>query len=339
MKFDSIQVYRAIAANAVVLSHLHGIEGKYGKGFVVLPEWIGQAGPAGVHFFFVISGCVMVFASRGVEWQQFIFSRVTRIYPAYWFYTSMFLLAFLVQPQYVGVGLPSPGSILKSYLLWPDLNAPLLTVGWSLIFEMYFYVILTLVLAFAVPLRLAILLWAIVTMLIGQLSLQLTPLVSLMSSPLTVEFIGGVLIGLFVSNNRSSYGRFVLGVGVISLVAAFIRYVMYAPPNDTSLITVLTLGISFSLILYAGLSLENVRQWPKLRLLVMLGDASFSTYLSHVFVLSLLGRIFLYLPFSGWIAETAFILLSVGIANLVGIASYRWLERPSLKLLKKPMVA
>jgi len=70
-----------------------------------------------------------------------------------------------------------------------------------------------------------------------------------------------------------------------------------------------------------------------------LGDASFSTYLSHVFVLSLLGRIFLYLPFSGWIAETAFILLSVGIANLVGIASYRWLERPSLKLLKKPMVA
>src|ERR1700732_4340936 len=139
MKFDSIQMFRAIAANAVVLSHLVGIEGKYGKGYVILPEWIGQAGPAGVHFFFVISGCVMVFASRGVKWQDFILSRLTRIYPIYWFYTSTFVLAIFLASHYVSVPLPPPSSILKSYLLWPDSAAPLLTVGWSLVFEMYFY--------------------------------------------------------------------------------------------------------------------------------------------------------------------------------------------------------
>src|SRR5882757_8602749 len=123
MKFNSIQVFRAIAANTVVLSHLVGIEGKYGNGYAILPGWIGQAGPAGVHFFFVISGCVMVFASQGVKWQEFILSRLTRIYPIYWFYTSIFLLMISLVPQYMSVGMPSTGSILKSYLLWPDSGA------------------------------------------------------------------------------------------------------------------------------------------------------------------------------------------------------------------------
>lgn len=334
MKFDSIQMFRAIAANAVVLSHLVGIEGKYGKGYVILPEWIGQAGPAGVHFFFVISGCVMVFASRGVKWQDFILSRLTRIYPIYWFYTSMFVLAIFLASHYVSVPLPPLGSILKSYLLWPDSAAPLLTVGWSLVFEMYFYAVLTLALASGVPLGLSILLWAGATILIEQLNLRHTPLLSLMGSPLTFEFIAGAVVGFVILGGHKSYGRVALGVGVAILVAGFIRYVLYAPPNDTSLITVITLGIPFSLILYGGLSFESARQWTRFNPMVLLGDASYSTYLSHVFVLSLLGRMFSYVSFSGWIAETVFVLFCVAIANLVGIVSYRWLELPSLRLCR-----
>jgi exopolysaccharide production protein ExoZ len=333
MKFDSIQVFRAIAANAVVLSHLVGIEGKYGKGYVVLPEWIGQAGPAGVHFFFVISGCVMIFASQGTKWQDFILSRLTRIYPIYWFYTSIFILTISLAPHFVSVAMPSASSILKSYLLWPDSGAPLLTVGWSLIFEMYFYVILTLVLVSGVPLRLAILLWAGTTLVTEQLNLQLLPLQSLIGNPLTFEFIAGAVVGFVILGKYKSYGRLALGVGVASLVAGFVRY-LYAPPNDTSLITVITLGIPFSLILYAGLSFESARRWARVNWVVLLGDASYSTYLSHVFVLSLLGRMFSYVPFSGWVAETAFVLLCLAIANLVGIVSYQWLERPILRLCR-----
>lgn len=334
MKFDSIQVFRAIAANAVVLSHLHGIEGKYGKGYVVLPDWIGQAGPAGVHFFFVISGCVMVFASQGVSWPDFILSRLTRIYPIYWFYTSIFVLTILLVPHYISFGLPSLAFIFKSYLLWPDSGAPLLTVGWSLIFEMYFYIILTLALASAVSLRLAVLIWAATTILIGQLNLEQTPIVSLISSPLSFEFIAGAVVGFVVLSGHKSGRGGAFGVGVASLVAGFVRYVLYAPPNDTSLITVVSLGIPFSLILYAGLSFENSRQWPTFNWMVLLGDASYSTYLSHVLVLSLLGRMFLYVSFSGWVAETAFVLLCVLATNLVGILSYLWLERPSLRLCR-----
>jgi exopolysaccharide production protein ExoZ len=334
MKFDSIQVFRAIAANAVVMSHLLGIEGKYGKGFVVLPDWIGQAGPAGVHFFFVISGCVMVFASRGVKWSDFMLSRMIRIYPIYWFYTSIFILVIVLAPQYVSFGLPSPASILKSYLLWPDSSAPLLTVGWSLIFEMYFYMVLTLALALAVPLRLAIVLWTGLTILIVLLSPQGTPLIMLISSPLTFEFIAGAMVGFVVLHGYVSYRRTALVAGVASLVVGFIRYVSYALPNDASLITVVSLAIPFSLILYAGLSFECVRRWPKSSWMVLLGDASYSTYLSHSLVLTVAGRIFLYAPISGWAAEATFVLFSVVAANLVGILSYIWLERPSLKLCR-----
>jgi exopolysaccharide production protein ExoZ len=334
MKFDSIQVFRALAANAVVLSHLHGIEGKYGKGYIVLPEWIGPAGPAGVHFFFVISGCVMAFAIQRVKWPEFIWSRITRIYPIYWLYTSLFILAISLVPQNVGLGFPPPVSILKSYLLWPDSAAPLLTVGWSLVFEMYFYVVLTLAMAAALPLRLALPIWAGVTLLFELCNWRHTPVTLLIGSPLTFEFIAGAVVGFIVLDGHNSYRRIALGAGVVGLILGFVRYVLHAPPNDTSLITVVSLGLPFSFILYAGLSFESMGRWPTSRSLVLLGDASYSTYLSHVIVLSLLGRMFSYVPFSGWASEIAFDSFCVALANLVGIGSYLWLERPSLKLCR-----
>ena len=332
MKFSSVQMFRAIAANVVVLAHLHGIEGKYGKGYVCLPDWIGLSGFTGVHFFFVISGCVIVISSQGAKWLDFMAARVTRIYPIYWFYTTIYLLAIVLVPQSVGIGTPSPASILRSYLLWPDYGAPLLTVGWSLVFEMYFYVILAIVLVAAIPLRRALPLWAGVVLLLGLFSQQQNPLLLLVGSPLVFEFIAGALVGLAIVEKHASYGRVALMAGLATLPVGLIRYFFYAP--DVSFLTVMLLAIPFSLLLYTGLSYETGGQWPRLRWMVLLGDASYSTYLSHSLVLSAMGRMFSLSPFYGWLAEAGFVLLCIVVANLVGILSYQLLERPSLKLCR-----
>lgn len=336
MKFGSVQIFRAIAANLVVLSHLHGIEAKYGRGYIVLPDWIGAAGPAGVHFFFVVSGFVMVFASLGASWWSFLLSRITRIYPPYWAYTTVIVLIVWTLPHYVSGDFRIPGLLLKSYLLWPDDGPPLLTVGWSLVFEMYFYMVWTLLMAFAVPVPLGLIGWAAATVALIAWGATGTPVMSIIASPLTFEFIAGAIVGLMVTKFPTPFRNWLLLVGLTGLALGFLYY-LRLPANDTSLTSVISLAVPFSLILYCGVSWECSRAEPLRGLgwMVRLGDASYSTYLSHVLVLSALGRLFVHVPVRGWIVELVLVVTCVALANLVGLVSYSLLERPVLRLSRQ----
>jgi exopolysaccharide production protein ExoZ len=64
----------------------------------------------------------------------------------------------------------------------------------------------------------------------------------------------------------------------------------------------------------------------------VVGDASYSTYLSHVMVLSGLGRAYAYFPLKGWIVESTFVVVCLVAANMAGLASYFMLERPVLRM-------
>ncbi len=336
MKLESIQVYRALAANAVVLSHIRGIEEKYGKGFVLLPEWIGAAGPAGVHLFFVISGCVMVFASRGASPAQFLLSRTTRIYPIYWLYTSLMVVAALLLPAHISSVNLSFSAILKSYALWPDTQAPILSVGWSLIFEMYFYLIWTLLLALALPMVPFLIAWAVFLCVVAASGYEAQwPLMTLATSPLILEFLLGVAIGYIVVQGRARSFAWLLPAGALSVVCAFLFY-LQRPANDMSFATAVSLGAAFALLLYAAVSHETEKQkmqaFPSW--LVKLGDASYSTYLSHVFLLSVMGRLYAMVPLSGFAAEAVFIAICLIAANVFGLVSYYLIERPTLRFLR-----
>ena len=86
MQFKSIQVARALAANCVLLSHLLIIEKKYGHGIILLPDSVSW-GASGVDLFFVVSGFIMAMIAAREEARTFVMSRLTRIYPTYWFYS------------------------------------------------------------------------------------------------------------------------------------------------------------------------------------------------------------------------------------------------------------
>ena len=138
MILKNIQLLRALAANGVVLAHLYVVEQKYGQGMIVLPA-SAQMGAMGVDLFFVISGFIMALLVRGATWRKFLVDRVTRIVPAYWFYTTLVLILSLLYPSFVNSSVEGQPSILRSYFLLPDSTGPLLAVGWTLIHEMYFY--------------------------------------------------------------------------------------------------------------------------------------------------------------------------------------------------------
>jgi peptidoglycan/LPS O-acetylase OafA/YrhL len=81
LKIDAIQILRAIAANFVVLNHVWAIEQKFDPIDGILPFWFEGLGPLGVKVFFVISGFVILRVSYREGWGEFLFARVTRIYP------------------------------------------------------------------------------------------------------------------------------------------------------------------------------------------------------------------------------------------------------------------
>jgi exopolysaccharide production protein ExoZ len=78
--------------------------------------------------------------------------------------------------------------------------------------------------------------------------------------------------------------------------------------------------------------LENLRQPAYLKFPLLLGDASYSIYLSHIFTLGMARLIW------GWVftgvpsvlSAVAFGLLSLALVIVVGIAVYRFIERPLL---------
>src|ERR1035437_5849791 len=99
MRFDGIQILRAIAANAVVLRHVQAIEQKFTQGQGFLPEWFEWLSVLGVDLFFVISGFVIIRAAARENWREFIFARITRIYPTYWVYTTILVAIYFAVPS------------------------------------------------------------------------------------------------------------------------------------------------------------------------------------------------------------------------------------------------
>ncbi|MEA2116633.1 MAG: acyltransferase, partial [Thermodesulfobacteriota bacterium] len=135
-RIKNIQALRGVAVLLVVFFHMVTIEKKYGGTNTLLSDYF-QFGMFGVDLFFVISGFVMVTVSRG-KFQQprqaatFLYHRISRIYPMYWFYSLLVLAVFLLQPSFVNSSQFGQVNILASFLLLPQKHLPLLMVGWTL---------------------------------------------------------------------------------------------------------------------------------------------------------------------------------------------------------------
>ena len=105
---------------------------------------------SGVDLFFVISGFVMV-TITGNQFQragfvrEFLFHRITRIYPLYWLFTLLALAVLLARPDMLKRSFEAQ-ELVRSVLLLPQDGLPLLMVGWTLIHEMYFYIVFSLLL-------------------------------------------------------------------------------------------------------------------------------------------------------------------------------------------------
>lgn len=348
-KISSLQAARGLAALAVVAFHSLFISAKYVQGENLLPE-LFVFGQTGVDFFFVISGFVMVLASwnkfgHKSEVAGFLKGRFFRIYPVYWVYFLAVLLVFTLKPGMVNGSQAGEVDLLSSFLLLPHSTLPLVMVAWSLIHEVWFYLVFALILLLPerwVPLAFAS--WLIAVLCASLLvTTPVSSYLRVMKHEFTIEFIFGALAGIAylkvakgaIKNLNLSSLLALLGIGGIA-------YAMFKGTVDgsdviqsISLERAVFVGGGYTLLLLAAALLEFKNEWAAPNVLKSLGDMSYSLYLSHILTLSVCGRVWSALGYAegGLWATVVFWSVSLPAVIFVAYLSYRLIERPVMRLL------
>ncbi|HSE12695.1 MAG TPA: acyltransferase, partial [Rudaea sp.] len=136
----SLQVLRGIAAAAVVIYHAAHFTDIRSGGAVRVEQIFGaRLGSYGVLVFFVLSGYLMEAAVRRYDPRTFLLHRFVRLYPTFWL---LCLVVFLVQSARAGAWITIPWQAL-TLLPLGEMPRPL-GVEWTLLYEVFFYGVCTL---------------------------------------------------------------------------------------------------------------------------------------------------------------------------------------------------
>lgn len=243
----------------------------------------------GVDLFFIISGFIMVFASQRTPQgsnhaRDFYIRRIIRIAPLYWALTP---LTVWLESKH-----PSASEVVASYLFIPYQQpsgaiSPLLSVGWTLNFEMFFYALFAVGLWVGRPVLVAA--TAIVGLVaIGLLIDHSSVALRFWSDPIMFEFVAGMLLGkAFIAGYRIPLWASALAIVTAACLFAFPYAPSYIAPLPHTRWRVLVSGLPM-LLLFGGILMADVRlALPGMvaRAIVSLGDASYALYLLHIPVL------------------------------------------------------
>ncbi len=339
----NIQILRGFAALLVVISHLASalVHAELPN---VMPDT--SFGYFGVDLFFVISGFIMLHVTEPDSGPQpaarFLLRRMVRIIPLYWLFTTLTLVLTLHAYRHGRLGSFAIWHTIASYLFvpFPEMPGstdiyPIYDVGWSLNYEMLFYVCFASAMLLAPRFRLPT---------VAGLFLGLALLGSLVDLPLPLsfwarsnilEFVFGMLVAQALRHGvrMPAWSAVALAAVGVAGVLVFLPY-----SEDWDALRGLGWGLPAAAIVAAGALVRRAEGNPLTRALEGLGDASYSLYLLHpafydgVIVLSRRAIASHDLRFRFLIP----IMLIGAIA--ASFALYRMIERPMTRALQRAIV-
>ena len=326
-----VQLLRFFAALAVVAFHAWGAAP---NGFKVPESVIAFAlsrGGHGVDLFFVISGFIIFYATHDAELTpaQFLRRRVERIVPLYFFaILAVTMLALAMPAIFDTPGWYTPRHILKSlaFIAFTDGEMPVVYVGWSLEYEMYFYLAVALLMALTRDVWRNIVMIFCVLVVAGRIPGVETALgnYAFFTDPLILEFVLGVIAGCAFVNGRVGWPMSIAAACAIAAVLA-------ADPASRAIV----FGIPSAVLVAAAAFLSRVRLDPSWleRALARLGDASYSIYLAQVQTVSLAGTaIVAAMPA---ISPLLLVVFTSAIVVALGLLLNVAVERPLLRLARR----
>jgi exopolysaccharide production protein ExoZ len=342
--FYGIQALRAIAALMVVL--VHSIYLWHSRILHEPDAWYWTNGASGVDIFFVISGFVMTISMGGMSKFEnpagvFLWRRITRIVPLYWLATTLKVVLIVAVPAaalHPGLRL---SNVVGSYLFIPTLNAdglplPVIVQGWTLNFEMFFYVVFAgSLLVRHSPTRLLIPVLSVLAI-AGIVHPMGNPTILTLISPMLLEFLFGVFLGHWALKKRLP-GTFMSG-GLIALGFALILTLFPHLPQQAANIQTwrfVVWGLPALAIVLGVVGLEPVLAGRLPKWVIVAGNASYAVYLSQTFVLPVIGIVTSRLPVGPGPALAIIIVLGMSFSFMTGDVIHRFVEVPVLAKLKR----
>lgn len=327
MQVSTIQVGRAIAAWMVVYHHyyqIYEIE-TYGYGW-----FIKHKGGFGVDIFFIISGFIMYLNLNYKNYCAFDFflRRVSRIVPAYWFYTFLliFIDSYVIESSLTAFNLKS---LILSLFFFPHQNPsgsgifPFLTVGWTLNFEMFFYFCLSL--CIFVNNKRKFILCGALFVLLPLVNYSEIPLIwrygSILGDEIVYEFIAGIFLGyIYISFPNIFNSKCSPLVGFVIVLLGFFILLVEDKRQDGFWL------FSAFAIVFGLLSLEKYKDNKLLVPIIFLGNISYSTYLCHFLIIICLKKY--YVP-NAFFEEGVFLCLLFFLITGISFVSYHVVEKGS----------
>ncbi len=354
MKFTLIQVFRGIAAMLVVMHHLIA-NSKNHLNFIPYGNFF-NFGFVGVDFFFVLSGFIITYVhfddlkSHGINSWKFFKKRFIRIYPIYWFIGIVFLSIYLIStPRFMveaglTMDLTSPAVVkllIESFLLLPNPDIRLVGVAWTLSYEMLFYIIFGLCIIYGFRFaKIAGVVWIVLILMHTFTNTPGGIYVDFFFNILILEFLMGCLVAYFICNKVAFSWKYAFPILAILFILLQQTMHINGLVFFRDIVTVTLMGLFFSLITYLAVRFDQANPSFKFpAFLVLIGDASYSIYLSHNMLLSGLTRTFAWLNPNGVgqtflpLVVTAIFLITV----FLGVVLHLYVEKSLLRFFNQKL--
>jgi peptidoglycan/LPS O-acetylase OafA/YrhL len=282
-RFAEIDLLRFVAAISVVAFHYlfrgPAIGAMPGYQFPVLGEW-ARYGLLGVHLFFMISGFVIAFSVKGRSSTEFMWSRASRLYPAFWIAivltTLVVQLASAQEYQLHWWQVAANFTMLNHLFGIPSVDG----AYWSLYVELHFYSLVWLMIRFGQQHRELVLLALWLLIAAAWQTFPVWKVELLLAARYAPFFVAGALI-CRIRNEGSSwvlwslYGiAWLLSLNIMVGVSPAIRVEEGGNP------VVVGALISLAYLLMAGVGL-SLFTWIKGSTVAFLGTLTYPLYLLH----------------------------------------------------------
>ncbi|WP_454742058.1 acyltransferase family protein [Cupriavidus necator] len=348
MRFESLQMLRGIAAVWVVAFHMQCNLDPHAAALPFSGSDLMRKGYLGVDLFFVISGFVIAWTALYKPGPhdpptQFLLKRLIRVAPPYWVATLVF--AVLCDPTSIGLG-----PIIRSLLFLPgapdtapNYGNPVLLIGWSLNYEIYFYIAFAAILYFGRNLAFQVSYFTVTLILLpailaGGVSTNPEHLykgisnkyVLLATNPIILEFIFGMMLARLYRSLPGSLGRLYVWLTLLASIAIFATALILDEPH----MSIVFRGLPCAILVAGLLVAERYGLLPVSPQLSYLGEISYSIYLTHLFVLLLVKAIYETSPGQHY-AQIAQYLITVAAVFALARIFYKYVESPILQFGKR----
>jgi peptidoglycan/LPS O-acetylase OafA/YrhL len=326
----NLHVLRVIAALGVVYYHITSEAGL---------DLQTNIGSRGVDVFFVISGFIIAYIGSKKP-DQFLRRRLIRIVPFYWAATLFVFAVVLVKPDLLRTTHADWKQLGASLAFIPRMppggeQFPTLVLGWSLNFEMFFYLWFALALKLK-PSTAPVVCGAMIcafTAIVHALGVD-NVILTFWARPIVLEFVFGIVVYYLFAWEALKPPKAVL----LALIVASFGLICYGEAEWIDHYRVIVAGIpSLVLVLCALLVEKHYRFTTQNKLVFLVGEASYIIYLIHPYIIYTVLRLVVGHRELGTAVIVPLVIVLLAVTSLCGVLIHLYFEKPVMSFLRRKL--